>query len=305
MNLKFNFDNITAIEFGVGMDEIEGSSFCAMQVDGDAQIALRDIALDTWQATQELEQEIGNITRMYDPSEKYASSEYVYLPLDDALAIQMRELHQANNLPIDMNALRDPSKVFCYFARMVDGEGQRLTALRRASQFKGTLKSRFIGIIDDSLKLVREPVFRLDNSFDLLIDNDNIHILRPNGFEIVGQLKEAILSAVPRNIELLQEDLSFVDFTIIQDYAKSHIRAARHIASIRYQSETKNINQSALKQYCAENGVEILESNGKIMIQEDQALDFLEVLDRRRYQLVLIDGSPERFRAPSRQKVNT
>jgi hypothetical protein len=33
-------------------------------------------------------------------------------------------------------------------------------------------------------------------------------------------------------------------------------------------------------------------------------MDFLEVLDRRRYQLELVKGTPERFRASSRKKID-
>jgi hypothetical protein len=300
MNLDFDFDNVKIIEFGVGLDDCDSQSFCTVQVDGDAQYALQDIAKNTWQTMQNQSDTVSR----YDPSEKYASLEYVYLPLSDVLAKQMRELHQATNLPQDMGALSDPTKVFCYFARMIDTKNRHLTALRRANQFKGVLKNRMIGIFSDALKLIKEPVFRLDNDFDLLIDANNVHILRPNGFEFVGHLQEAVLAAMPKNVSALQQDLNFVDFTIIQDYAGKHPRAARHIASIRSQNETRNIDKLALKNLCIETGVGILESDGKITVQKGHVLGFLEVLDRRRYQVKLVNGSPERFKAPSRQKID-
>jgi len=46
-----------------------------------------------------------------------------------------------------------------------------------------------------------------------------------------------------------------------------------------------------------------LESNGKIIVEEDAVLGFLEVLDRRRYELELVKGSSERFKAASRSRL--
>lgn len=51
----------------------------------------------------------------------------------------------------------------------------------------------------DALKLVEDRVFNLDTDFDLLIDPQRVHILRPSGFEFAGQLQGAILDAVPKN----------------------------------------------------------------------------------------------------------
>jgi hypothetical protein len=301
MNLEFDFDKIEVTEFGVELDDRDGQSCFIVQVDADAQSALLDIAEYTRQAMNELT----NTPSKYDPSEKYASSEYVYLPLNDPLAKQVRELHKADNLPIDMGGVSDPTKVFCYFARMTDSNDQRLTALKRANQFKGVLKNRnrMMRVLSDALTLIKEPVFKLDNDFDLLIDASNVHILHPSGFEFIGQLREAVLAAVPRNIEALKQDLDFVDFAGIQEYAGEHPRAARHLASIRAQNETKDIDRAYLKKLCTDTGVEILESDEKITVQKGHVMGFLEVLDRRRYQIELVNGSPERFKAPSRQKI--
>jgi hypothetical protein len=200
-------------------------------------------------------------------------------------------------------ALSDPKDIFCYFARMTDTQGRRLTAVRRASQFKGVLKSRLVRFVSDALGIIEESVFRLDNDFDVLIEDDTVHILRPAGFEFIGQLQEAVLAAAPTNVKAIGKDLPFVDFTEVQAYAATHPRAARYLASINAQRATKNIDKSALKMLCKRTGVGVKESKGKILIETDNVMAFLEVLDRRRYQLELIKGVPESFRAGSRQKL--
>ena len=301
MNLEFNFGQVSTTEFGVGRDDGDEQIFRLVPVDGTVQAALGDAAKTTWQAMQDLSKNPAK----YEPSEKYASHEYVYVPVGDDLAEHIRNLHGANNLLTDTKVLDDPEDVFCYFARMSDKQGRRLTALQRATRFKGLLKSRLIRFVSDAFKLIEDRVFRIDNDFDLMVDAKNVHILRPSGFEFAGRLKEAVLAAVPENIKQIQQDLKFVDFDAIQAYASKHSRAARYLASIRSQKETKGIEKNALKKLCKNTGVDVQEVNGKLTVPEGQIMGFLEVLDRRRYEIELVKETPERFRAASRRKIES
>jgi hypothetical protein len=146
-------------------------------------------------------------------------------------------------------------------------------------------------------------VFKLDNDFDLLADDDGVSILRPSGFEFVGQLKEAILAAAPANVKLIQSDLLFVDFAPIEQYASKHPRAARYIASIRAQKEARNVDKASLLKLCENTGVKVQEVKGKLIVDDASVMDFLGVLDRRLYQVELVKGSPESFRAASRRRI--
>ncbi|MEK7466237.1 MAG: Kiwa anti-phage protein KwaB-like domain-containing protein [Planctomycetota bacterium] len=303
MKLDFDFENVTMTEFGVGRDEEDKQTFVSLTVGPDVKKALREIVATTW---EEMQRDTKDPPR-YEPSDKHGSTEYLHLPLNDSLAASIRELHEAVNLPLDAKALANPDTVFCYFVRMKDKEGRRLTALRRSTQFKGVLKSRhrLMRIVTDALQLIEERVFRLDNDFDLLVDAKNVHILRPSGFEFACHLQEAILKAVPLNIAAIEKDLAFVDFAAVQVFASAHPRAARYLASIRGQDEAKNIDKSALKRLCKKTGVEVKESKGKLIVESDRIMDFLEILDRRRYGLDLVKGSPELFRAASRRKLDS
>ncbi|WP_157648532.1 hypothetical protein [Thiobacillus denitrificans] len=164
--LDFDFNQVQLVEFGLGRDDGNGRTFCLIPVDGDVQDALKEMAEATWAAMQGLTDN----PPKYEPAEKHAGIEYLHLPLADDLAVSMRELHQANNLPIDAQALNNPENVFSYFVRFTDNQGRRLTALRRATQFKGILKNRLVQFVTNALKIVEDNVFKLDADFDLLID---------------------------------------------------------------------------------------------------------------------------------------
>lgn len=300
MKVAFDLTKVKTVEFGMGQDSGDEQVFFAVPVDPDAQKALVEMVKVTMQAMQNS----GDNQIEYQPSEKYASVEWLFLPLSGNSTSSIQQLHNAANLLLNSNAISKMEEVFCYFARLTDSSGHRLTAMRRAAQFKGILKSRLLRLVTDSLKLVHDNVFKLDIDFDFLIDSANVHILRPSGFEAIAKLQEEILAAVPKNIASIRRSLSFVDLGGVEDYASKHLRAARYLASIQGQGYTKNINKGALKKLCKATGVLISEFNGKLLIDAGHELGFLEVLDRRRYELELVDGSPESFMAASRRKLN-
>ena len=298
MALAFDFSDVRTTEFGVGLDKRDVSDFVCVPVDASVQVAIREMA----QASLSAMQDVGQEPSLYEPSEKHAGEEYLYLPAENELTKDIRRLYNATNLPISDSALKQPQKIFCYFGRFTDGENRRLLALRRATQFKGILKPQLIRVVNDTLKIVEDKIFKLDSNFDVLIDSERTHILRPSSFEFLGNLKEAILGEVPKNIGTISQDLPFVDLGGVQEYASTRPRAARYLASIRTQN-LKNISVNALATLCQETGVAIEENGGLVSINDGHMMGFLEVLDRRRYRVDLVANAPERFRAASRSRI--
>lgn len=302
MKLDFDFANVTAVEFGVGIEDGGPQKFVCVPVDAGVQQALQEMAKESWQLMNKDDEG----PRLYEASEKHGSIEYLFLPLTSEFAVPLVNLHRASQLPINTQALNEPSDIFAYFCRLTDNENRSLTALRRASQFKGILKSRnrLVRMIDDTMQIIPDAVFKLDSDFDLLIDSIQVHILRPSGFEFAGNLQRAIQDAAPRNIAAIATDLPFVNFESIDKYARRHTRAARYLASINSQAETKNIDKALLVNLCTQTEVEIEEQEGKITVKSGHELGFLEVLDRRRYEINLVREQPEHYRAASRRKLD-
>ena len=235
----------------------------------------------------------------YQPSEKHDGTEYLCVEHGSELEAVYRQLHDAVNLRRDAGALNEPSRILCYFARFVDDQERRLTAVRRAAQFKGILKSRLVQIVTDSLIIVPDDIFKLDNDFDILVDSSRTHIWRPSAFEFVGGLKQAVLDAVPANVEAIEQDVPFVHFASIATYASTRSRAARYLASIRTQN-LAGIERQAVVALCRNTGVKVEDVGGVLRLEDRYVMGFLEVLDRRRYEVELVPGTRERFRAASR-----
>jgi len=301
MSAAFDQKNVTVTEFGVGLETEGKQRFILVPVDKGVQDALHEMVAETQAAMKRVEQ----TAIAFDPGEKYESREHLEIPLADDLSSQLRMIHTATNMPIETDALENPENVFCYFARMTDAKGHKLTGVRRATTFKGVLKSRLVRLATDALKIVDEKVFKLDHEFDLLVEGTDVEILHPAGFVFVGALEEEIRNATPKNIKAIKADLPFVDFGPIEAYALKHSQAARYIAAIRTRKEAKNIDKSYLKRLCKSTGVNIEDVDGKLKVEPESIMGFLRVLDRRNYQVELVKGSPESYQAGSRKPIGT
>ena len=193
----------------------------------------------------------------------------------------------------------------CYFLRGTDNSGRRLTAINRAAQFKSTLgqQGRLMTVFSDALHVVEDPIMQLNTGFDIVIDSEHVHILHPSSFRALANVDDEIAQAVPRNVAAIASAAPFVNWSSIEQYALDHPRAASLLASIRTQEFAVNTDRAALTELCASQGILLDESGGNVEVDEAHLLGFLEVIDRRRYQIGLVPNTPEHYKASSRTRV--
>ena len=301
MSLNFDTENVRATEFGVGRRNNSDRMFVVVPVDPLVHETLLDMVLAT---SRKIEDSV-EPPRVFDAAEKYSSEEYLTLPLNDDLALHLRTLHRMVNLHIANDHLDWLTQSFCYFARFGDGRGRQLTAIRRSTQFKGALNKQnlILSLVTDALRIVEDPIFQLNADFDVLVDSQLIHIIHPASFKLLGQIEEAIAEAVPRNIQTIKTQIGYVDWSTIEEYAATHSRAASLLASIRTHGYVENLDQAELESLCIKTGVVLNTSGGQIAVPEGNVLPFLEVIDRRRYEIGLVPNTPEQYRASSRTRV--
>ena len=299
-----DIQNIETIEFGVCLSNEGGDSFFLVPVDVRVKDALQQMLRDT-------ADEIGCFVTAadlpaYEPAEKYASTEKLRYPIqDDDLSTAAVILFNAQNLPTDQNALRNPSEIVFYFALFRDRDRRKVLGIRRAVQFKGVLKAkgRLIRWLDDTMKVVEDDVFRLDQDFDYLVTDDEMYILRPSGFEYTVHLDQRILAKAAENAQELQKVIPFLALESLAHYVSTHKRAARLVAAIRSRNDLDRMTKGRLKAECHQTGVQTKEVDGKLQPVDGQELQFLMLLDRRRYSVLLIADNPETYEAASRRQV--
>jgi len=257
---------------------------------------LRDIAEATWNIMWGL----ADNPPGYGPSRKHADQEHVCFLLLQELAVRTRDLREAASRPMDSQAPTDPARAFRYFAPITGGQKQHLTAMRQAAQIKGALGSQLIRWVSDALRIVGDNVLEINTDCDLFIGAQDVNILRSSGFKSADQLQKAIAAGVSMNVAAHRSDLGFVTLKVIESYAGAHPRATRYLALTRSQTESRNIDHGCLARLCARTDIETAGARERIVV-----MGFLKVLDRRRYEIELVAGTPKQYRAANHSKPHT
>jgi len=301
-----DLQNIQTVEFGVCCGDEDDENYFLVPVDVTVQNALKEMAYSTASQINCFQTNLD--LQFYEPAEKYGAIEKLRYPVHDSDSdgdITPVRLFVANNLSTAENGLNYPTEIIFYFAFFRDQEDRKLLAIRRATQFKGVLKSkgRLIHWLDNTMKVVEDDVFKLDQDFDYLVTDDEIYILRPNGFEFTAAIDERLLEKSIQNTRELQNVIPFVQFEFLTEYVSKHKRAARLVAAIRSRNDLCYITKESLRAVCDQTGIVLEEIDGKLQPMNGQEIHFLMLLDRRRYCLSLIDNSPETYEAASRRKV--
>lgn len=303
--LTFNIEAVDEARFGVCIRAGRGRvALYNVPIQRDVVTVLKEMAQTTGRGMLE----VADTPAPYEPSNHPGGRQHLSVPIDDDMAAMFRDINEAGIFePGGEHYLGAPSHIFCYVAQFADQEGNRMTGMRRASQFKGTLRhrDRLARLVGDELRMAPDNLFRLDTEFELLIYPDEIRILNQAGFETIGQLQNEIRDAVSINIATLRQSLPFVDFDGIQAVAGGSVTAARLLANIRARGGADRVTRDSLERECIEADVNIdIDDDDRIVVDVESVIDFLDTLDRRRLVSRIVDGEREIYSAPSRRRVH-
>ncbi|MCB1202086.1 MAG: DUF4868 domain-containing protein [Leptospiraceae bacterium] len=301
MKLETDINRINRLNFGVGVDD--ESTYCYVPTRTEMRTTFVAMLQETVNKLSSLEK-LGEVS-IYSPSEKHAATEYLKLNIDSSHAKAIQSLFTAKNIEVNSAIMGKPKEIYSYFCDVEDMLGNRLLAIRRATLFTALIKkrNRVLEFITDTLQSYNGNLFVLDNDFDLLVENETIHILRPSSFEFISKLQDEITASVSVNVQRLKKRLKYVNFSSLESYAKKHTRAARYIASIVSRDDLEKTDKKNLIRLCKETDVKIREVQKLIDIGKGSEMGFLEVLDRRRFDIELVAGQKEKYRASSRTKI--
>lgn len=294
--MPFDFQKIQSVEFGVCIDTDGGESYRLIPCDGEVQNALKEMLTETWGALFDADEQI----QEFSPAEKYSATERLWIDLHSELVTKHKEVYEAENLPTDAAALGKVDEMVSYFAIFRDGDGNKLMAIRRATQFKGVLQKRLLRFSNDAVRIIADDVFKLDTDFDFLIYDSKIYIWRPIGLIFTSEMDGQIAACAMGNVDRIAEDITCVDFTRLRDFVAGHKLAMRLVAAIKSRGDLVAISKKRLKAECKEAGLKVEQKDGKLIPAKGSEMGFLMLLDRRRYTVTLIEKQPETYEAPSR-----
>lgn len=242
---------------------------------------------------------------LFQPSEKYASTEKLLVPLANENLNSLQEIYNQNDMPVANISIGEiANNISFYFAIFRHNNGSKQIAIKRPSQFKGLLRKKLIQFIDDTLQVVPDNIFKLDNDFDFIIHEVNIDILHPTGFNFIANIDEEVLRSAADSTRQLSLRIQYINFNYLADFVGHSKTAAKLVASIKSRTDLERTCQIKLLEKCVRIGVNIREENGQILPDETDIVRFLEILDRRGYDFDITEDLPEIYVASSRRRVN-
>lgn len=279
--------------YGIGEDE----EYFQIPVDRSVQNALKEMLSKT---IEELYSE-GDVFADYEPSERYEPIHRLKADLEHSTMERLRNVFNAQNIDTCSGSI-DVDRLSYYFCVFRDSHDRKLIAFKRAIQFKGVVKKRLITIVDDTLKMVDDNVFKLDADFDFLVFGKKIYILRPSSFVYIASLTAQIMEKAAEYVSQLSESVGFLDTSDLGEYVSTHSRAARMVVTIQSRDDLSNLNRRKLTTHCEKFGVSLISKDGKIKPEKGSEMDFLKLLDRRLYSVNLNTGDgEEHFEAAGRK----
>jgi len=292
-------NQVINIEFGICVNTSEGEQYFTIPVDSGVQNTLWEMFETTYSAVNPNDDTV----QEYDPSEKYSNTEKIKISLDNENLEKLKNFYSLENLESNHNVLSEKfNDIEFYFAIITTNDLKKIIAVKRPAQFKGLLKKKnsLIQLIDNTLQLVGDTIFKLDSDFDFYITDTTVYILHPQGFVFISDIDKYVLTKAEEATKNLSKDIKFIHFEPIAKYVSKHPRAAKLVASIRSRNDLNEISEKLLKDRCKECKIP-LKTKGKLFFPEEgYEMDFLEVLDRRIYSYELIKGKTELYEAHSR-----
>lgn len=296
---------IDRFDFGVCLRDGEVRSSFRVPIRPEVELVFQNALVKTVESmTGEDGQSLAELND-YDPAEKHETLDPCSVPLNSPWLSKVRDLTGITDFETSGTVLRDnPTKVFFYFCRFKKGR-YYFWGLRKATQFKSSLKTTNAFFQGDELDIVGGNVFRLDDVFDAIIAEDRAYILRPKDFEYLADLEQVMRETAAESIRQVDGQLPFVDLSGLATQMErgGSIRRARLAASVAARTDLAQTDRTLFAQACANSGIVLEDNDGMLTASAEQSWDLLTVLDRRRYWVDLIAGQHEIYEAASRERI--
>ncbi len=238
----------------------------------------------------------------FELAEKHSAIEVLVASLKATFLSETAALYAMTNLALDPKALDDPSRVRMYFVEFYDINDKKAIGCRRAGSMKSLQRRNVVMWVKGILDVAKGDVFVLDSEFDYLITEEHVFILKPGQFEAAAVDTKVICAQAAKALPKLETTARFIRFTKLSDYVKKHPMAARLLTSIMTRDDLDKMSADKLKALLTTQAVKFTEKDGIIEPNEGSELDFLKLLDRRLYDVELVEGVKEQYQAASRSE---
>ncbi len=157
-----------------------------------------------------------------------------------------------------IDAREIPKKLLFYAVAIGDNPSNRAGFVRKADPHKSAKPGRLLAALGDVLSRIQEPVFMLDDRFDLVIVTDGVMVLNPVAFDLLFREAPELALRVPRWVESIAQHLPFGDGVLDQlvRACEGDTRLARRLRSIHERGHLQNVSLDRVRQEIKRQGLD-------------------------------------------------
>lgn len=295
---EFDFSAVKSFQLGVSL--YSGDKYL-VPVDDTVNSAFTDMMNRTTGAINSRSGE----WEEFSLSQDYGSTERVYSPRSEPIFKELSDIHQTQVYPDIANFTDNATNIDFYFVVLHDGNDRKVVGVRKATQLKSTLgaRNRLVQIIDNTMYMIENPVFRFDKDFDGVICEENIYFLNFLNMEYIAKITNKVAKAAEQKIPIIAAQVTFLDFSGFVDKIENHPRTARLLVAISKRPNLDKYDKREILAQAAAQGVGFVNEGEpclKCRVADKHKL--LEVLDDRRWISRNTTDEAVPYRATSRQR---
>jgi hypothetical protein len=174
-----------------------------------------------------------------------------------------------------------------------------LIGFKHAKSFKASLKSTHL-FLKETLSVVPDPLFRLDEKFDFLVERDSIFVLNATSLEAIAEVEDYIARKYKVRAKALAKTVADIDWDHVAVYADRRPRAQRLIIALSKRDDIQALNPRIFRRMLNDCGASYTVKNGVFCPAPKSEIKFLETLEGRRWLHDISGKHPYRYRATNR-----
>ncbi|MFE6387231.1 Kiwa anti-phage protein KwaB-like domain-containing protein [Nocardiopsis dassonvillei] len=236
--------------------------------------------------------------KSYDPDDEQGEADFLTVKheeLQDTEVVSV--LRQGASL---QNATADElrKKTLAFYALILGDEPENRSVFIKAGNPIKLAGKSLVGVFDNTLTRIHQPLFQFEASWDVIITNDGIWAFDQNRFERLFKETDVVLAKTDEWVEKLAAKVPIAedDLAEFSKRLRSNSVLRRKVTSILQKPHLESLTADALRKKMSDRGLdpEVLMPNGSLSLTKETQSDVLRLLNE---DLFTGDFSGEQYSA--------
>ncbi|GAA4908832.1 Kiwa anti-phage protein KwaB-like domain-containing protein [Streptomonospora salina] len=235
--------------------------------------------------------------KAYDPDDEQGESKYLTLNHEELQDTEVMKILRKGSSLSDANPTEVEKKNIAFYALLIGNDPRNRSIFMRARN-PIRLSGKLVGILENSLKRVRSPVFQFDSYWDVVITSEKVWTFNQANFERLFKDTDVVLAKTDEWVSKLATFVPIADSDIesFSERIRSNSTLRRKVTSILAKQHLESMTPESLRERMLAHDLDPdrLMPNGSLSITKETQNEVLQFLNE---DLFTGDFSGEQYAA--------